>query len=96
MKEVDRESVDIVLCHLVLELRHSGQVPGEEGRGPGHQQRPRHVDADREQPEQPHMLPTKQHREQVGDHGGEEQDGGAEAGRGPGHCQEQGQQEEAV
>ena len=48
MEEVDREAVDIVLGDLVLELRHSDQILGKEGRGPGHQQRARDIDAEGE------------------------------------------------
>ena len=96
MEEVDREAVDIVLGDLVLELRHSDQILGKEGWGPGHQQRARDINAEGEQSEQAHVLPTQQHREEVSDHWAEEEDGGAEAGRGPGHRQVQGEQEEAV
>ena len=50
MEEVDRESVNIVLCRLVLKLRHAGQARGEEGRGPSYQQGAGDIDAEREQP----------------------------------------------
>ena len=96
IEEVDREAVHTLLGDLRLELRHPGEVLGEERRRPGHQQRAGDVDTEGEQPEQAHVLPAQQRREEVGGDWGEEQDGGAEADRGPAHGQVEEEQEETV